>query len=99
MLFHEYNSVWTGAHAFSPTGAYGSWKMSTRHAHGRGAYNTTVQFVDGTAEAFYRRERPELLFDGDTGEVTHLLSGVERAKTGPGPNTYQYSMSLLQPVR
>lgn len=73
--------------------------MSTRHAHGRGAYNTTVQFVDGTAEAFYRRERPELLFDGDTGEVTHLLSGVERAKTGPGPNTYQYSMSLLQPVR
>lgn len=97
MLFHGYSSVWTGAHAFSPTGAYGSWKMSTRHAHGLGAYNTTVQFVDGTAETFYRRERPELLFD-DTGEVTHLLSGVERAKTGSGPNTYQYSMSLLQPI-
>ena len=98
ILFHDYNSVWTGAHAFSLTGEYGSWKMSTRHAHGRGVYNTTVRFVDGTTETFYRRERPELLFDADTGEVTHLLSGVERAASGPGPNTYQYSMSLLQPV-
>jgi hypothetical protein len=97
MMFHDYAGIWTGAHAFSPTGEYGTWKMSTRHAKGQGAYNTTVEFTDGASLSFMRRERPELIF-GDAGEVTHLLSGVERAKTGTGSNAHQYSMSLLQPV-
>ncbi|KAF7537432.1 hypothetical protein G7054_g3743 [Neopestalotiopsis clavispora] len=41
----------------------------------KAAYNTTVQFTDGTSINYYRRERPKVFFDED-GTPLYLVNGV-----------------------
>ena len=67
-------------------------------APGAGAYSTTVQFDDGTAFDFFRRERPELRFDAE-GNPTHLLTGIEYPADHSGrPNNHQYSFTIVQEI-
>ena len=105
------NSGWAGAHFFStdPAGAHGSWhtpphypsvitNCSDSAGFGPGAYHVNVTWTDGTRTTFFRRERPELVFNAQ-GEPTHFISGVERFAQDPGkPDNDQFSYTLVQRV-
>ena len=73
-----------GVHLVSVDGIHG-W----RPADPAVAYTHTVVWDDGTRTTFERRERPQLLFDGQ-GRISHLCTAV----------LYQgQSLCLVQPVR
>jgi hypothetical protein len=75
-----------GGHAFIRNWE-GPWTYSTTVA-----YNTSVEFTDGTTLDYFRRERPKLYFSDD-GEMTplYLVNGViEFNKTS--------SYTLIQPL-
>jgi hypothetical protein len=76
-----------GRHAFAAD-LFGEWTFGAREL----AFNTTVRFTDGSAESFYRRERPQLLFSDD-GKMTpqYLITGVQSVGVGT-------SFTLVQPV-
>ncbi|KAI0164580.1 hypothetical protein GGR57DRAFT_204413 [Xylariaceae sp. FL1272] len=56
------------------------------------AYNTTVDFTDGSSIVYYRRERPKLYFSDD-GNVTplYLVNGVQEFNSSA-------SYTLIQPI-
>lgn len=75
-----------GAHMYARE-LTGPWTFKLQEA-----FNSTVQFTDGSVETFGRRERPKVFFSGD-GEVVplYLVSGVQSlGMTG--------SWTLVQPV-
>eukprot|EP00051_Salpingoeca_urceolata_P007514 m.98249 g.98249 ORF g.98249 m.98249 type:complete len:475 (-) comp15269_c0_seq2:41-1465(-) len=92
---------WVGIHAFSKTGGWGDWQVSpqTLGPDVLGAYSANVTWANGTVTPFYRRERPELLFDAD-GNIAALSTGVELYADHPDKdNNHQYSYTLLQRTR
>ena len=106
-------SGWAGAHYFSADEGL-TWASSPYYPHttsncsrgfGPGAYHVNVTWTDGSVTQYYRRERPELVFDRE-GRPTHFISGVELLpqnashhthKTGDGRRD-QYSFTLVQRV-
>ncbi|KAL4894980.1 hypothetical protein BDV59DRAFT_211836 [Aspergillus ambiguus] len=60
-----------GAHVFAR-----DWQGPWHYNNITLAYNTTVEFTDGTTTEYYRRERPKLYFSDD-GEMTplYLING------------------------
>ena len=93
----------------STTNSADTWQTPPRveAIDGVGAYSCTVEFeTDDSREdepqtesfTFFRRERPELIFNDD-GNPTHLLTGVEYFADHPGEGTnHQYSFVLVQEV-
>lgn len=91
-------------HSLEPDGGFGSGPKVGRHAFASKfegpwtfnnqtlAYNTTVDYTDGTTINFYRRERPQLFFSDD-GEMTplYLTNGVQEVNS---PQSY----SVIQPL-
>ena len=59
-----------GIHAFSQTGAPGTWHWQVEGP----AYNNSVTMANGSTVRIGRRERPHLLFHG--GRPTHLFTAV-----------------------
>jgi hypothetical protein len=93
-LFHDMGGcAGVGCHAFSRDGW--AWTLSATPA-----YNYTVDFSDGSRTVFSRRERPQLVFDPDTGAPTHLINGVQlpRAQQPPGSQG-DYTYSIIVPLR
>jgi hypothetical protein len=76
-----------GAHAFARD-FRGPWRYNNVTL----AYNTTVEFTDGSATTYYRRERPKLYFSED-GEMTplYLVNGMQEFDS---PASY----TLIQPI-
>lgn len=76
-----------GAHLFSET-LTGTWHFAKHEA-----YNSTVEFIDGTSIDLGRRERPKLFFSDD-GDMTplYLVNGV----LGMGASGTSYT--LIQPI-
>lgn len=76
-----------GAHAFARN-YEGPWTFNNKTL----AYNTTVEFTDGTRTDYYRRERPKLYFSED-GEMRplYLLNGVQEFNSSG-------SYTLIQPI-
>lgn len=76
-----------GAHMFARN-LTGPWTFKLQEA-----FNSTIDFSDGSVETFNRRERPKLFFSND-GEVTplYMVNGVQRL----GSTTESYT--LIQPV-
>lgn len=81
-LFHEY-SAYSGYHAFSRDG------LAWTHA-ALPAFNTTLNFTDGSFVKYGRRERPHLLFN-QQGEATHLYTAIT---IGPGDKTATHVQAL-----
>ncbi|KAJ5286824.1 hypothetical protein N7478_002510 [Penicillium angulare] len=91
-------------HSLLPDAGFGDGPNVGRHAYSRSwdgpwtfnretvAFNTTVEFSDGSSIDYYRRERPNLFFSED-GEMTplYLSTGVQQVNS---PASY----SLIQPV-
>ena len=65
----EFPNTQVGAHAYSQDGGH-SWVDTGV------AFNLTVSYTDGTARKFIQRERPHVVLDRESGEPTHLVSGV-----------------------
>ena len=61
--------VQQGGHAWSTDGI--TWSEARS-----GAYNTTIQFTDGTAMVCGRRERPQMIQDPKTGVPLVMTAGV-----------------------
>ncbi|KAF3045035.1 hypothetical protein E8E12_005196 [Didymella heteroderae] len=76
-----------GAHMFARN-LTGSWTFKLQEA-----FNSTVNFTDGSVETFNRRERPKLFFSDD-GDLTplYMVNGVQRM----GTTTESYT--LIQPI-
>ncbi|KAH7321327.1 hypothetical protein B0I35DRAFT_408290 [Stachybotrys elegans] len=76
-----------GAHLFARN-LEGPWHFRLHEA-----YNSTVNFTDGSAETYNRRERPKLFFSSD-GEMTplYLVSGVTPL------NETRKSSTFIQPI-
>ena len=93
MLVHSLCERWphctdVGGHAASKDGR-------TWHYISAAAYNTTVQYEDGTQVTYARRERPELVLD-ERGHPAFLVTGVvERGGEGMADRSW----TLVQPVR
>ncbi|PHH77096.1 hypothetical protein CDD83_4169 [Cordyceps sp. RAO-2017] len=91
-------------HSLEPDGGFGSGPKVGRHAWARNqtgpwtfgtetvAFGTAVEFDDGRAVDFYRRERPQLYFSDD-GAMTPLL-----LTTGVQPRGSPMSYSLIVPL-
>ena len=76
-----------GAYAFAKDWR-GPWTFNNRTL----AYNTTVEFTDGTATDYYRRERPKLYFSVDEQTTPPYLSnGVQEFNKSA-------SYTLIQPI-
>ncbi|KAH7322001.1 hypothetical protein BKA65DRAFT_408073 [Rhexocercosporidium sp. MPI-PUGE-AT-0058] len=77
-----------GRHAFSRT-LGGPWTFNSRTL----AFNTTIEFGDGSSVEYFRRERPQLFFSED-GKMTplYLTTGVqEKGEKG--------SYTVVQPLK
>ena len=75
-----------GRHAFSRTGAAGSWTFSTTKA-----YDNKIQYEDGSVHMPARRERPHVLFNA-AGEPTHLYTSIQdKWKSGNELNDHTYT--------
>lgn len=76
-----------GRHAFAEK-LDGPWTFDNETL----AFSTHVEFDDGTAKNYYRRERPQLFFSED-GEMRplYLTTGVQEVDS---PMSY----SLIQPI-
>jgi len=83
-----------GGHAYSKDGMH--WYISPV-----APYTPTVQYEDGSNVTFRARERPHLIFDPNSGEISHLLTGV--GDPGCGGNTgcagADHTFTLAQPVQ
>lgn len=91
-------------HSLEAGGGFGDGPKVGRHAFARKidgpwtfnnqtlAFNTTVQYTDGTTINFYRRERPQLFFSED-GQMQplYLTNGVQEDNS---PQSY----SVIQPL-
>lgn len=75
-----------GAHMYSRT-LTGKWNFKLHEA-----FNSTVNFTDGTTQTLNRRERPKIYFSDD-GEMTplYLLNGVQDIGSSA-------SYTLIQPI-
>ena len=67
-----------GRHAYSYTGAAGSWTFSPTKA-----YDNKIQYQNGSVQMPSRRERPHLLFNGRADTTVHLSA----RQVGFGPRT------------
>ena len=90
-------------HSLEDGGGFGG-PMVGRHAYARRfegrwtfgnrtlAFNTSVQWTDGTSTDFYRRERPQLVFSDD-GQMTplYLSNGVQEVNQSS-------SYTVIQPL-
>lgn len=78
-----------GAHLYARN-LTGPWTFNKQTL----AYNTTVNYDDGTSTVLYRRERPKLYFDLNDPEMTplYLLNGVQENNSGGR------SYTLIQPI-
>lgn len=76
-----------GAHAFAR-----DWQGPWTYNNITLAFNTTVEYDDGTAVEYYRRERPKLFFSED-GEMTplYLVNGVQEFDTNA-------AYTVIQPI-
>jgi hypothetical protein len=76
-----------GAHVFAR-----DWRGPWHYNNITLAYNTTVEFTDGSRVDYYRRERPKLFFSED-GEMTplYLVNGVQESGS-------KASYTLIQPI-
>jgi hypothetical protein len=91
LVDHDFNSgargPQVGSHLFARSWE-GPWALSETIA-----FNTTVQYTDGTSEVLSRRERPKLYFSDD-GLVTPLY-----LNTGVANHAYPTgSFTLIQPI-
>jgi len=82
MLMHSqrndhHNHERRGAHAYSPDGQPDNWKLSHDEA-----WPTFLYYDDCGADAIVKRQRPSLVFDPETGEPTHLVTGVASSHHG-----------------
>jgi hypothetical protein len=85
---------YVGRHGFSKDGS--QWTLSRRFA-----YTSSVEYVDGTSQQFYRRERPHLTFDERSGTPTALFTAVMPLNWRPkaGQRVYNDASYLLaQPI-
>ena len=69
MLMHNMGGGGVGSHAYSTDAVH--WVRSDVEP-----YTATVKFADGTSKDMRRRERPQLVLDGD-GRPLYFTSGVE----------------------
>jgi len=76
---------WAGRYAHSVDGL--EWTFSPIPA-----YNSTIQWANGTTAVFSRMERPFLIFD-NTGNPTHLFNGVQEYEWD------QYTFNLVHKIR
>ena len=61
----------SGMHAYSRTGAAGTWHFSTEPC-----YNTSIVMANGSTVVVGSRERPHLLWNAQTGRPSHLYTAV-----------------------
>jgi hypothetical protein len=77
-----------GRHAFAEN-FEGPWTFNNETL----AFNTHVEFTDGTSVDYYRRERPQLFFSEDEEMVPlYLTTGVQEVGSG-------MSYSIIQPIK
>jgi len=93
-LFHDMGGcAGVGCHAFSRDGW--AWTLADSPA-----YDYGVDFSDGSRTVFSRRERPQLVFDPDTGAPTHLINGVQPPRAlQPAGGRGDLSYTLVVPLR
>jgi hypothetical protein len=93
-LFHDMGGCSNvGCHAFSRDSF--TWTLSSTPA-----YNYSISFTDGTQTTFSRRERPQLVFDPETGAPTHLINGVQLPRSAQPANSQgDYTYSVIVPLR
>lgn len=94
MIAHSMCDAWpkclaVGGHAASADGGL------TWHYSGGAAYSTTVQYEDGSAVTYARRERPEMILN-EHGDPTHLVTGVVEKGSG---GQHDLSWTLVQPIQ
>ena len=99
VLFHVENgeaySSWPSLHAWS-VDLY-KWNVSKSYdMFGQGAYSTNVTWDNGEITKFYRRERPEIMFD-DNGKPLYFYTAVEEEKY-PNETSFAYSYSVVQDI-
>ncbi|KAI1418778.1 hypothetical protein F5Y12DRAFT_463428 [Xylaria sp. FL1777] len=80
-----------GAHVYARHWQ-GPWTFNNKTL----AYNTTVEFTDGTSTTYYRRERPKLYFDNNDDNdrsmtPIYLINGVQEFNQSG-------SYTLIQPI-
>eukprot|EP01083_Nonionella_stella_P145220 454666_1 len=98
MIFHsmssaQHHSEWPSLHAFS-TNLY-DWTVSESWENwGVGAYPTNVTWSDGNVTTFFRRERPEIMFD-DHDSPLYFYSAVQQFTND---SHFGYSYSVVQNV-
>lgn len=86
-----------GGHAYSLDGF--SW-----HVDETPAYSTKVEYEQGGSKIYGKRERPHLLFSPETGEPTHLTTGVclnsnyTLCNDNPAPGYFDYTFTSVQPI-
>lgn len=93
-LFHDMGGCSNvGCHAFSRDSF--TWTLSSTPA-----YDYAISFTDGTRTTFSRRERPQLVFDPETGAPTHLINGIQLPRSAqPGDSQGDYTYSVIVPLR
>lgn len=93
-LFHNMGGCSAvGCHAFSRDSF--TWMLSPTPA-----YTYAVAFDDGRNTTFSRRERPQLVFDPETGAATHLINGVQLPRADqPHDSQQDYTYSIIVPLR
>eukprot|EP01083_Nonionella_stella_P031888 87238_1 len=98
MIFHAMSSAqriseWPSLHAFS-TNLY-DWTVSKSWDNWRvGAYPTNVTWNNGNVTTFFRRERPEIMFD-DHGAPLFFYSAVQQFAND---SHFGYSYSVVQNI-
>lgn len=60
-------------------------------------YTRNVTLANGTTVTFARRERPEFVLDPATGEITHLLTGVEPECGHTGCSSWSIATRVRRP--
>eukprot|EP01084_Bolivina_argentea_P004745 8984_1 len=98
MIFHamssaQHHSQWPSSHAF--TMDLYNWSVSESwNNFGVGCYSTNVTWSDESVTTFYRRERPEILFDKN-GNPQYFYSAVQQFAND---SHFGYSYSVLQDI-
>ncbi len=87
-------SDWPSLHAFS-TDLY-NWNVSQSFSNfGIGCYSTEVIWSDGSDSDFYKRARPEIIFDDENGNPLYFYSAVQENMCG---QHWGYSYSVIQNI-
>lgn len=100
IIFHVENgqaySNWPSLHAYSRDLRH--WNVSTSYTRTKmGAYSTNVTWDNGQETEFYRRERPELMFD-ENGHPQYFYTAVQEFRLPANSTHYGYSYSVVQAV-